>query len=90
MTEVFSTISQNKQSDQELNLPQTCFPNPKFTYFAFRSSEIKYYLKDLNSRGDLDPHNIFSLFLNKMAVFLALKLAKIFCGLIAAVNFPAL
>ena len=25
---------QNKQSDQELNLSQISFPNPKFTYFA--------------------------------------------------------
>ena len=32
--EVFSTVFQKKQSDQELNLPPTCFPKPKFTYFA--------------------------------------------------------
>ena len=77
-------------SDQKLNLPPTCFPKPKFTYFAFKSSEIKYYLKDLNPHGGLDPHNIFPLFLNKMAVILAHKLAKIFCGLIAAGSLPAL
>ena len=33
---------------------------------------------------------IFPLFLNKMTVILAHKLAKIFCGLIAAGSFPAL
>ena len=48
MAETFSTDFQCKRSVQELNLSQTCFPNPKFTYFAFKLSEIKYYLKDLN------------------------------------------
>ena len=42
------------------------------------------------SIGGLDPHNIFPLFLNKMSIILALKLAKIFRGLIAAGSFPAL
>ena len=43
--EVFSIIFQNKQSDQVLNLPLTCFSNLKFTYFAVKSSETKNYLK---------------------------------------------
>ena len=34
---------------------------------------MKYYLKDLNLHGGLDPHNIFPLFLNKI---LTPKLAK--------------
>ena len=85
--EIFSTVFQNKQSDQKLNLIPTCFPIPKLTCFAFKSSERKYYL---NPYGDLDPHNIFPLFLNKMAVILAPKLAKIFRGLIAAGSFLSL
>ena len=60
--EVFTTVFQNKQSDQNLNLPQTCFSKPKFTYFAFKLSEMKYYLKDLNSNGGLNPHSIFPCF----------------------------
>ena len=60
--DVFSTVFQNKQSDQELNFPSTCFPKAKFTYFAFKSSEIEYYLKDLNPYGGLDLHNIFTFF----------------------------
>ena len=60
-------------------LPLTCLP-----------SEIKYYLKDFNPHGSLDPHNIFPLFLNKMAVILAPKLSKIFHGLIATGSFLAL
>ena len=75
----FLQFFQNKQSDQELNLSPTSFSNPKFTYFAtFKLSEIKYYLEDLNPHVGLDPHNVFPLFLYKMAVFLALKLEKTF------------
>ena len=68
ISEVFSTVFQNKLSDQVLNFPLTRFPNNKFTYFAFKTSVIKYYLKDLNPHGDLDPHTIFPFFLNKMLV----------------------
>ena len=50
---------------QELNL----FPNPKLTYFAFKSYKIKYYPKDLNPYASFDPHNNFTLFLNKMVIF---------------------
>ena len=66
---------------------KTCFPKPKFTYFAFKSSEIKYHLKDLNPHGGLDPHDNFPLFFNKMTVILAHKLAKIFRVLIATGSF---
>ena len=59
---VLSTVSQNKQSYHKLNLPPICFPKPKFTYFVFKPSEIKYYLKDLNPHDGLDPHNIFPCF----------------------------
>ena len=81
---------QNKQSDQELNLPPICFPKLKFTYFAFKSSEIQYYLKDLNHHGGLNPLNIFPLFFNKITVILVPKLAKNFRRLIAAGSFPIL
>ena len=58
MAKVLSTISQRKQYDQVLNLP-TCFTN--LTYFAFKSSEIKYYLKELDSSGSY-PDKMFPLF----------------------------
>ena len=69
IVEVFFTVFQNKQSDQELNLPSSCFLKPQFTYFAFKSSEIKYYLMDLNLNGGLDPHNIYQCFLIKWLFF---------------------
>ena len=47
--EVLSTTFLSKQSGKVLNLPSTCFPCPKLTYFAFRSSEVKSYLNDLDS-----------------------------------------
>ena len=57
--EFFLLIFQNKHNDQELGFPATCFPKPKFTYFAFKSSEIKYYLKDLNPHGGLDLYFLY-------------------------------
>ena len=62
MAEGFTRVFKRKQCDQVLHLPPTCFHNPKITYFAFITSEIKYYLKELNSKGGLDPDNIFLYF----------------------------
>ena len=55
ISEVFSIVFQNKQSDQVFNLPPTCFPNPKITYFALKLAEIKYSQKDLIFYGSLGP-----------------------------------
>ena len=62
MAEVFSMVFQRKQCSQVLNLPPICFPNHKLTYFAFKYSEISYYLKKLDSNGGSDPNNMLSLF----------------------------
>ena len=86
--EVLSTAFHEKQSGQVLNLPPTCFPSPKLTYFAFRSSEIKNYLNNLNSSGGSDPNGIFPLFLKNIATHLAPKLAKIFRDLLKTGSFP--
>ena len=58
-------VFHRKHGDQVLNLPPTCFPNPKLTYFAFQSFEIKYHLKKLDSNGGFDPDNMFPLVLKK-------------------------
>ena len=86
--EVLSTTFLSKQSGQVLNLPSTCFPCPKLTYFAFRSSEVKSYLNDLDSSGGADPNQIFPMFLRNSAFILAPKLAKIFRYLLKAGSFP--
>ena len=88
MAEVFSEVFQKKQSDQELTLPPTCFPCPKFTFFVFKSRELRYYLNDLDSLGGSDPDGIFPLFLKKISKQLAPKLAKIFRDLLSAGHFP--
>ena len=87
--EVLSATFLSKQSGQVLNLPSTCFPCPKLTYFAFRSSEVKSYLNDLDSSGGTDPNQIFPMFLRNSATILAPKLAKIFRDLLKAGSFPA-
>ena len=88
MAEVFSTIFQRKQCDQKLDLPSTCFPDTKLKYFAFKSSEIRYYLMELDSSGGSDPDNIFPLFLKKTADIVSPKLAKIFRDLLTSGSFP--
>ena len=46
------------------------FLNPKFIFFAYKSSEIKYYLKEFDYHGGSDPNNIFLLFMNSITDFL--------------------
>ena len=86
--EVFSSVFQQKQSAQVLQLPATCFPQPKLSYFAFKSSEVKFYLNDLDSSGGSDPNGLFPLFLKKIANQLAPKLARIFRLLLSSGSFP--
>ena len=88
MAEVFSSVFQRKQSSQELNLPPTCFPEPKLTHLAFKSKELKRYLEDLDSLGGSDPNDIFPLFLKKNSGQLAPKLAVVFRRLLALGSFP--
>ena len=88
VAEVFSSVFQGKQSNQKLSLPPTCFPSPDFSYFAFKSSEVRYYLSNLDSHGGTDPCNMFPLFFKKTANQLAPKLSKIFRYLLASGSFP--
>ena len=71
-----------KQIDKKLSFPQTFFPIPKLTYFAYKSTEINYYLKDFNLHGASDSHNTLLMFMNRTADTLAPKLIKIFRFLI--------
>ena len=38
----------SKQSREAVDLPLTCHPSPSLTTFAFRSSEVRRFLLDLN------------------------------------------
>ena len=67
---------------------QHVFFNLKLTYFSFKSSEIKYYLKELDSNGGSDRDNMFYLFLKKTADLFSPKLAKPFLALLTSGSFP--
>jgi hypothetical protein len=71
-----------KQSRDSLNLPPSCHPCPVLTTFAFRSSEVKRLLLDLDSYGGTDPLGMFPLFFKKLANVLAPKLSVLFRKLI--------
>ena len=79
----------NKQRDQELLLPLTCFPSAKLSTVAFKSSELRTYLLDLDTYGGTDPDGFFPLFFKKIAVKLAPKLAVVFRLLLKSGNFPS-
>ena len=40
---------------EAVDLPLTCHPSPSFTTFAFRSSEVRRLLLDLDPCGGTDP-----------------------------------
>ena len=52
----------SKQSREAVDLPLTCHPSPSLTTFAFRSSEVRHLLLDLDPYGGTDPLGMFPLF----------------------------
>ena len=78
-----------KQSDSDVPLPPTCFPDVKFGKFAFRSSELVTLLNDLDSYGSCDPLGFIPLFFKKSSRVLSPKLAVIFRLLLHKGSFPA-
>ena len=52
----------SKQSREAVDLPLTCHPSPSLTTFAFRSSEVRRLLLDLNPYGGTDQLGMFPLF----------------------------
>ena len=57
----------SKQSREAVDLPLNCHPSPSFTTFAFRSSEVRRLLLDLNPYGGTDILSMFPLFLKRTA-----------------------
>ena len=51
----------SKQSREEIHLPSGCHPLPEFNTFAFRSSEIRILLSELDEYGGTDPNGLFPL-----------------------------
>ena len=57
----------SKQSREAVDVPLTCHPSPSFTTCAFRSSEVRGLLLDLNPYGGTDPLGMCLLFLKRTA-----------------------
>ena len=60
-----------KQSRESVDLQLTCHPSTSLTSFAFRSSEVRRLLLDLDPYGGSDPLGMFPLFLKRTADVLA-------------------
>ena len=52
---------------EAVDLPLTCHLSPSPTAFAFRSSEVRRLLLDLDPYGGTDPLGMFLLFLKRTA-----------------------
>ena len=79
----------NKQSTESVDMLVTCLPSPSLITFAFRSSEVKRHLLDLDAYGGTDPLGMFPLSLKRMADVLAPSLIVVFRRLLCLGSFPA-
>ena len=61
----------SKQSREAVDLQLICYPSPSLTTFAFRSSEVRHLLLDLDPNGGTDPLGMFPLFLKRTADVMA-------------------
>ena len=66
-----------KQSSESVDLPLTCYPSPRLTTFAFRSSEVRHLFLDLDPYGGTDPLGMFPLFLKSTADLRAPRLSVV-------------
>ena len=78
-----------KQSSESVDLLLTCYPSPSLTSFAFRSSEVRRPLLDLDPYGGSDPVGMFPLFIKRTADVLAPRLSVVFRRLVRLGSFPA-
>ena len=75
---LLADVFDQKQSNDKLRMPQSCFPDAKLTTLAFRSREIEKLLLDLDAYGGAGPDGIFPLFFKKAAKVLSPKISVIF------------
>ena len=78
-----------KQSREFVDLLLTCHPFPRLTFFAFRLSQVRLLLLDLDLYGGSDPLGMFPHFLKKTADVLAPRLSVVFCRLVCLGSFRA-
>ena len=63
--DLLSNHFDSKQSRESVDLPLTCHPYPSIVTFAFRSSEVRGLLLDLDPCGGTDPLGMFPRFLKR-------------------------
>ena len=61
----------SKQSREAVDLPLTCHPSPSFTTLAFRSSEVRRLLLDLDPYGNTHLLGLFPLLFKRTAAVMA-------------------
>ena len=71
MADLLSDHFDSKQSREVVNLPLTGHLSPSLTTFAFRSSEVRRLLLDLDPYGGSDPLGMFPLFPKRTADVMA-------------------
>ena len=82
----------SKQSREAVDLTLTCHPSPCLTTFAFRSSDVRRLLLDLDPYGGTDPLGTFPLFLKRTADVMAPRLSVVtvvFRQFVRLGSFPA-
>ena len=79
----------SKQSREPVDLPLTCHSSHSLTTFAFRSSEVRRLLLDLDPYGGTDTLGMLPLFLKRAADVMAHRLSVVFRRLVRLVSFPA-
>ena len=79
----------SKQSKEAVDLPLTCHPSPSLTTFAFRSSEVRSLLLDLDPYGGTVILGIFPIFLKRTADVMAPRFSVVFRRLVRLGSFPA-
>ena len=79
----------SKQSRESVDLLVTCHPSINLITFAFRSSEVKRLLLDVDPYGGTDPLGMFPHFLKRTADVLAPRLSVVFRRLLRLGSFLA-
>ena len=77
LIDLLSDHFDGKQSRDSVDLPLTCHPSPSLNSFAFRSSEVRRLLLDLDPYGGSDPLGMFPFFLKRTADVLAPRLSVV-------------
>ena len=78
----------SKQSREAVDQPLTCHPSPCFTTFAFRSSEVRGLLLDIDPYGGAYPLGLFPIFLKRTVDVMASRLSVVFRRLVRLGSFP--